>query len=52
MKYLVSLVICTLTMYLVNVIFEFNFDLKFFLITPILSTIMFYILTKQYLKKK
>lgn len=52
MKYLVSLVICTLTMYLVSVIFEFNFDLNFFLIAPILSTIIYHILEKKYLKKK
>ena len=52
MKYLVFLVICTLTMYLVNVIFEFNFDLKFFLITPILSTIIYHIWDKKYIKKK
>ena len=52
MKYLVSLVICTLTMYLVSVIFEFNFDLKFFLITPIFSTIIYHIWEKKYIKKK
>ncbi|CAI9430242.1 Group-specific protein [Candidatus Ornithobacterium hominis] len=52
MKYLVSLVTFTLTLYLVNVIFEFNLDLKLILIAPILSTIIYHILEKKYIKKK
>lgn len=52
MKYLVSLVICTLTLYLVNVIFEFNFDLKLILIAPIFTTIIYHIWEKKYIKKK